>query len=251
MKNTIHPNNLDFENAIDVISFAQKFIIPIPKGKGEPLVYPEGHEKEGQAITDWQGKPIGDEGIVFFNEKDKSYRAVPSDGNGVVILNQVNSEQAKSLEQVLSKLKEPLSVNAIKASLMYASKDLGISDMYNSDMNFILAKMSPIGDGVVGKPGLFKLDDRDIDCSISRNINKVLFKRDDRDICQAIFLEGSGEFQGPAATPQKFENGAVIVKQGDDIRLVQSDIFCQTYTQVDGAKIDPSVMIENGAALKP
>src|SRR5688572_8965081 len=44
-----------------VISYAQKFIIPVPAlgRKGEPLVYPKDAEKAGQPIVDYQGKLIG------------------------------------------------------------------------------------------------------------------------------------------------------------------------------------------------
>ena len=52
-------------------------------------------------------------------------------------------------------------------------------------------------------------------------------------------MPGTGAFQGPAATPQKFENGAVILKQGEqEPRLVQPKAFVETYTNDDGSQID-------------
>lgn len=142
-------SELDFGGGKPVISSAQKFILPVPdlKGNGEPLVYPAGHEKAGQSITDWQGKKIGDDGIVFFNHADKSVQAVPSDGKGVIIMNQVTEDQARLLNAKIESMGGPekLSRSQIKEVLEYAQKDLSLGDMYNSDVNFIKSKMSPIG----------------------------------------------------------------------------------------------------------
>lgn len=65
-----------------------------------------------------------------------------------------------------------------------------------------------------------------------------LYKRDDRDLCHAVRLEGSGFFQGPAASPQKFEHGAVIVQQDKEYRLVQCDAFERSYCYSDNTAID-------------
>jgi hypothetical protein len=203
--------DVNFEGATPVISSAQKFIIRVPKGRGVPLVYPKG-DKKGEPITDWQGEPIGEEGVVFFNEKDNAYQAVKSDGEGVTILNEVNEFQAQQIKSVLGKGR-PFNALALVTKLMIIQSELGIKDMYNSDVNFIEAKMTPVGDS-------------------------GLYKRDDRDICHAVKLEGSGEFQGPAATAQKYEDGAILIKQGDDIRLVQSDVFQRTYKSPDGSEVD-------------
>src|SRR5262249_19399973 len=56
--------NLRPDTSTAVISSAQKFIIPVPAWgrNGEPLTYPKGHEREGQAILDFQGKAVGDRG---------------------------------------------------------------------------------------------------------------------------------------------------------------------------------------------
>ena len=227
------PENISFGKGVHTISNAQKFILPIPSTAGEPLVYPQGTKAKGatgdlesisgQPILDWQGKPIGKEGIVFFNAKDRSWQAVVSDGQGVVIMNQVTEEQSQKLTARIHELAngpKELKLKQIKDLLKYAQDELSITDMYNSDKEFIRSKMNALE-------------------STDSGIEAFgLHRRDDRDICQAVFVEGKGEFQGPAATAQKFEDGAVIVKQGDSTRLIQPEIFAQTYSHLDGKPMD-------------
>jgi hypothetical protein len=64
-----------------------------------------------------------------------------------------------------------------------------------------------------------------------------LKKRDDRDVCHAVYVPGRFVFEGPAASPQIFENGGVIVEQGGKFRGVQPDIFLRTYRLQDGRQI--------------
>ncbi len=237
---TVTAGQLSFDKASDVVSSAQKFIIPVPTfaatGGGERLVYPEGAKDKGgtdlagQPITDWQGKPIAgpdERGVVFFNHKDQSYQAVKADGNGVVILNQVTEEQGKKLQSKIGEDPGKLSLKEFKDALEFAHAELGVGDMYNSDRDFIKSKMNPMETSETGVP------------------QYGLYRRDDRDVCQALYIEGSGEFQGPAATPQKFENGAVIIRQPDakapdgfSYRLIQPDAFVETYKNKNGSAIE-------------
>ena len=64
-----------------------------------------------------------------------------------------------------------------------------------------------------------------------------LKKRDDRDICHAVYIPGEFVFEGPAASPQIFEDGGVIVEQGGELRGVQPDAFMRTYRLHDGRQI--------------
>jgi hypothetical protein len=236
---------IDFSASTQVISSAQKFVIPVPAfmSEGEPLVYPAGAEKAGEQITDWQGKPIGDSGIVFFNGKDKAYQAAVGDGQAVIIINGVSEEQAA---KIVAKINESsvdpngLTVSELKAVLDFVQADLGVVDMYNSDRKFIAGKMNALATSSTGVEAY------------------GLHKRDDRDICFAVRLNGSGQFQGPAATPQQYEGGAVILKQGDSVRLIQSDIFEQTYRLASGKPLTvgdvaeaKTVSASSSAAPKP
>ena len=213
-----------------VISNAQKFIIPVPvlvQG-GEPLVYPQSYEKAGQPILDYTGKTVGDRGLVFFNGKDKSWQAVKGDGEGVIIINEVTQEQAKKLYQKVQELKpDPnnLTLDELKQVLSFAQQQLGLIDMYNSSRSFVQEKMTPVIAGEVPK--------------VNGNEVKAygFVKRDDRDVNQAIYIPGEFVFEGPAASPQEFKDGGVIVEQGGKMRGVQPDIFVRTYKLSDGRSI--------------
>ena len=206
--------SLSFVSAAAVISGAQKFVIPVPSTGAEPLVHPDG-DNAGQPIVDYKGTPIGDVGVVFFNGKDNCTQAAKSDG-GVVLLNQVTAAQAALLAEKIGDI-STLTVPKLKEVLAYARTELGLVDQYNSDTGFIASKMTPVTTALGEAYGHFK--------------------RDDRDICQAIRVEGEGEYEGPAATPQLFTNGAVLVQQGKDVRLVQPDIFVETYRKADGTQL--------------
>jgi hypothetical protein len=225
---TVAPADLRFGEgeSTAVISSAQKFILPVGDwgAAGEPLVYPMDHAQAGAPIVDYQGNPIGDRGLVFFNYADQSVQAVPGDGSGVIIINEVTADQALALYQKVASLgadPHQLPLDQLKQVLAYAQDDLGLGDRYNSTRDFIQAQMSPVrieaptqGDAVYG----FK-------------------KRDSRDISQAVYIPGAFRFAGPAATPQVFDNGGVIVQQQDSLRGVQPDIFIRTYTFSDGRPI--------------
>lgn len=228
----ITPDMLRFDesSSTPVISSAQKFIIPVAAygASGEPLIYPKSHERAGKPIVDYEGKPIGDRGVVFFNAKDKSWQAVAGDGQGVIIINEVTKDQADKIYERIRQIQtDPgkLTVDQLKAILDYAREELGLRDMYNSTRTFINTKMTPVMASEVpqaeGKP-----------------IEAYgLMKRDDRDVCQAVYIPGRFEFEGPAATPQVFADGGVIVKQGTEMRGVQPEIFIRTYRLADGKPI--------------
>ncbi len=213
--------------AAKVISAAQKFILPIPAlSDGEPLVYPsgtqdrDGNSIEGKPITDWEGKPIGETGVVFYNGKDRSVQAVKGDDTGVIIFNEATEEQARTLMgRVVELAGTPQALNqpAIQAVLATAGA-IGLTDRYNSDRGFIQSKMTPMGN--LGA-----------DCF-------GLYKRDDRDICLAVRLDGKGVFIGPAATPQIYDDNAVIVQQGNDFRLIQPREFERTYRLADNSPVN-------------
>ncbi len=227
----VTPDQINFDNGSPVVSSAQKFVIPVPKfaDGGEPLVYPQGatnkkgEDLSGQPIADWQGKPIGERGVVFFNEKDQAWQAVPGDGNGVVIMNQVTEDQSKQLLAKVGGDPSNLSLEQFKEVLTFANKEVGLGDMYNSDRGFISSKMNALETLDTGVP------------------QYGMFRRDDRDVCHALFLEGSGEFKGTSTT-HSYDNGGVVLRQmvGKEFnyRLIQPEEFQQTYNNKDGSHID-------------
>lgn len=227
---TITRAQLRFDSATAVISSAQKFILPVPafSGGGDPLRYPAGHDKAGQPIVDFEGKAIGERGIVFFNDKDKSVQAAAGDGESVIIINEVTEEHAAKIhERVMALNHDPhrLTVEQLRQVLEFARRDLALGDMYNSTRAFVAARMTP----AVAAPG--RAPGRE-------GPDYGLKKRDDRDISRAIYVPGRFAFAGPAATPQVFDNGGVIVLQGDELRGVQPDVFVRTYRFADGRGIE-------------
>ena len=227
----IQASDIDFEQGLEVISRAQKFIIPIPTfrdhGGGEPLVYPEdvriGEDvrRKGEPILDWQGQSVGDSGIVFFNHTDKAWQAAANDGASVVILNLIDQEQARRIEEKIGGNPDHLSLSDLKELLDWAYRELGVGDRYNSSRQFISDKMMALEKHLTGVE------------------HYGLHRRDDRDICSAVLLEGTGHFQGPPATPQQFEGSAVVIRQADgrgdfDYRLIQSKVFVESYSWKDG-----------------
>jgi hypothetical protein len=222
----ITPDQIDFGPASTaVVSGTLRFIIPVPafKDGGEPLVYPDG-EKAGQPVTDWQGQPLAGRGLVFFNADDRSYQVVRGDGNDVIIIGSVNRQLAEKLvAKVFEFASDPnaLTLDQLKEVLRYAREGLGILAIYNSSKAFIAAKMSKVAPDT----GITAFG---------------LHKRDERDICRAVYVPGSGEFRGPAASPQKFADGAVIVQQGSSVRLIQPGSFEATYTHPDGRPVKVS-----------
>lgn len=220
-KLTITKDNVaNIEEGTPVISPANKFVLTIPKTQGEPLVNPN----MGKAITDWEGKPVGESGIVFYNAKDNAIQAAPANGNAVIIINKVNEEQSNKLkEKVLSLASDwsKLTLQNIKEVLEYAQNKLGLKDMYNSDNGFISKKMSSVS-------------------SQMRDANGNLWgrlKRDDRDVCKAVLIKGPLTFEKQSGEQgvisQECKDEAVLVKQGDDVRLAQLDVFLRTYKNTD------------------
>lgn len=224
----VKPEDLSFGPGLStpVISQAQKFIIPVPAfdSKGEKLIYPPDHEHAGELIKDWQGNPVGKTGVVFFNAKDQSWQAARGDGSAVIIINEVTEEQGEKIQDKIREFRHnpnDLSLKELKQVLTFAREGLGLGDMYNSTRQFVLEKMTP----VISDHG-----------SADNKTGEAfgLMKRDDRDICQAVYVPGTFVFQGPAASPQVFASGGVLVKQGEDIRGVQPEVFQRTYRHADG-----------------
>lgn len=235
--------DVNWDKGAEVVSNAQKFVIPVPQFEGEPLIYPagakdkDGNSIAGKPIVDWQGQPIGEKGVVFFNAKDQAWQAVKSDGQGVVIMNQITEPQG---QQLLGKVKEltggdpgKLTLEQFKEVLSFANSEIGWQkpDMYNSDRDFIKKKMNALESTETGIPQF------------------GLFRRDDRDVCKALFAEGPAEFQAPTSGGVMVnqpigEEGAVLLRQPDGktflYRKVENVAMEETYTHKDGRKLGVS-----------
>lgn len=225
----IKPTDIRWEgvSVAKVVSCAQKFVLPIGvlSGGGEPLVHPETR----LALTDWEGKAVGDKGIVFFNCKDKAFQGVCGNGKGVIIFNEVNQAQAERLHAyVLAKTHDPLllTLSDVKSVLAFASDELGLADFYPSDRGFITSKMTPLGEA-------------------SSSACFGWHKRDDRDVCDAIVLtaETTGSFTFEGITQHEASGGKIVALRqpgASPFRGIQVDEFFRTYRTADGNAIDRS-----------
>lgn len=246
----ITAQDVNWDKGAEVVSNAQKFVIPVPTFEGEALIYPEGaKDKDGKSIAgnpivDWQGQPIGEKGVVFFNPKDQAWQAVKSDGQGVVILNQVTEPQGQKL---IAKIKDLtggdpslLSLDQFKDVLSFATSEVGWEkpDMYNSDRDFIKKKMNAL---------------EATDTGIAQF---GLFRRDDRDVCKALLAEGPAEFQAPTSggvlVKQPIgEEGGVLLRQPDGkaflFRKIDIEAMQETYTHKDGRKLSVSELPKHQA----
>ena len=234
---TITAAQVNWDKGADVVSNAQKFVIPVPQfeGGGEPLVYPAGAKDKngadigGTPIKDWQGQPIGDNGVVFWNDKDQAWQACKADGNGVVIMNQMTEEQGQKMMDKIGGDPNKLTLQQFKEVLEYAnSSEVGCRDMYNSDRDFISKKMNAMETSLTGIPQF------------------GLFRRDDRDVCKALFAEGPGEFEAPSGggvlVKQPIpEEGGILLRQPDGkvflYRKVDLEVFEDTYKLKDGSQV--------------
>jgi hypothetical protein len=217
---TITAEDIDFGESAStlVCSDSLRFILPVPAltGGGEPLRPPAG-EKAGDSFVDNRGRPIGGRGIVFFNPDDDCWQAAPGDGSAVIIISPVTEDEGAALLAAIRSLSadpERLTLEQLKAVIRHAVDNLKIRAAYNSTRVFVAEHMTPVDPPSPAGMGLHW--------------------RQARDCCQAVFVPGDGRFLGPAATPQAFEDGAVVLKQDDDVRLVQPESFEATYRHPDG-----------------
>lgn len=224
---TIGANDLDFANARPVVTSAQKFVVPVGRlPDADPLLYPPGTERAGQKITDWEGKIIGETGIVFFNAVDKCYQATPADGQSVIIFNEINSARAQNFVAFIRALGgDPnfMSKASILSIIRYAA-DLGVVDTYNSTDAYVRSNLMPLGEAAA-------------------NWTERPFgwmRRSRQDVCHAVLVPGPALFKGPAATPQQIPPcGAFILQQGTELRMVEISVMLRTYVNPDCSPLDP------------
>jgi hypothetical protein len=220
MERTITADQIDFgvEASTPVFSDTLRFVLPVPAfpDGGEPLVHPPG-DRAGEAFKDRNGRPILGRGVVFFDPDDRSWEVAPGDGSGVVIFGPITESQgARLVAKVKAFAGDPndLTLDQLKAVIRFAGGDLGIRTAYSSTKTYVATAMTAVNTDGRSAYGLHR--------------------RKAGDLCRAIYVEGRGRFLGPAASPQLFADGAVILRHGESIRLIQPRSFEETYRLLDG-----------------
>jgi len=175
---------------------------------------------DGGAFVNWEGKAITGRGVVFFNPDDECWQAARGDGQAVIIVGGIDEgEAARLIARITEDGPDPgkLDLPRFKALLDHVRDKAGSVAMYDSTRAAVAKTMSRVEPGTgIDFYGLYR-----------RN----------KDLCAAVFVPGEGLFKGPAATPQRFRNGAVVLKHGDSIRLIQKGSFESTYKHADGRPI--------------
>lgn len=208
--------DLNFQNALAVIPATQSFILPIPAFETDEL-------SEQQPVLKGSTKSGDNKGVVFLNAKDKSWQQVRSDGEGVVVINDVSPAQSKALLKKVMQLSnnqpENLDKDKIKLFLKFTHA-LGLKDVFQADKNFVETKMNMIEvwDSGVENLGFHKYQDK----------KEVL----------AVRFSGIVSFEDPSFSKHTYENGCVVVKNEDNkIQVVKPDVFLKSYTKPNGSPV--------------
>ena|SRR5580698_7919068 len=214
MSRIIRAAQIDFSDLASaaVVSENLRFVLPVPplEGGGELLVGPD-----GETLTDRDGAAIEGRGIVFFDPDDQSWEVAPGDGTGVLLFSPITREQGAKLGAYIATLApnpRNLRLEQLKAVIRFVIEELRLRSAYSSTRAYVAEAMAAAGKLRSGS-GLHQRK---------------------RDICRAVHIAGKGSFLGPAASPQRFADGVVIVKHGDSVRAVQPISFEANYQFLDG-----------------
>jgi hypothetical protein len=197
-----------------VVSDAHRYVLPVPvlAGGGEPLVRPD-----GAPLIDREGRAIVGRGIVLFDHDDNAWEVAPGDGSAVILFGPVTEAAADAFSRRIGELaSDPrdLTLSDLKALIAFACGELAIRASYTTSWRYVDATMVPEAGVSAGGHGLYR-------------------RRADQ-VCRAVYVPGAGAFRGPAASPQLFADGAVIIQHADSVRLAQPASFEAFYRFLDG-----------------
>jgi hypothetical protein len=212
----LRPEDFDFnENAsAAVLSDSPRFVIPAPDfaDGGEPLARPD-----GKPLVDRQGRTIEGRGIAFIDPDDRAWEVAHGDGTAAILISPMNEPVAAAIAAEIARLvpsADALTVEQVRELLAFARRQPGVRATYATTRAYVAEAMVPGPEAAAAGYGLYH-------------------RRSDQ-ICRAVFVPGRGEFLGPAASPQLFDDGAVVLKHGDSVRLIQSASFELGYRFLDG-----------------
>jgi len=182
-------------------------------------VYPKEHELSGQTIA-YQAE--GSWGVMWWNDITLEWQGVPSDGSGLIVINQVTEDEAVRLQDWISKAvgtADKLSSETVTDFVTFAKKETK-KCVYNASRASFLLTVGVYEwkhqTGIEGY-GLYQRRKDDI------------FKA--LDVCAAFRFEPAGN--------QFFPEGAAVIYSLNTCkaRCVLRDAFYKTYRQLDGSQI--------------
>jgi histidyl-tRNA synthetase len=196
MRNKYGVENLDPTKLIEVVpnrdpETSVRFSIPVPNwldNEGRPIFdHSRITEKEKDGKPEWR--------FNFYNFKDDCDQRVKIDGDGAVIIMTPPSKHADMLVAYIMNLVagdlDTLTPENLEDILGKAHLEYNLYDFYNENRSRLDSEMDQYNATPDQHPHFGSFLKKDV-------------------VSSALFLEGSGIFEGPAASPQQFENGAFI-----------------------------------------
>jgi hypothetical protein len=239
--------NLSNDQLIDMLktepegqcaSAGKKIIIVVPKKTSKEIA-----DAEGNPVLDWEGKAITGQGFTFTNgvaSGNGALQAVRTNGQEVIIINNPTQEQEAAIMEKLSfsgtdfyyNDGTPDPIAKIKKALEYAVS-IGCTDIYNSDIKFVQAKMTTRE----GAP----IDLSAVDGQYLANgsqLNVLQTKRDESKQFSFVQLKEDGFYSGgPTAKGEGFKKGTFAILDNANPEkpkawLVEEKVFADTYKVV-------------------
>lgn len=144
----------------------------------------------------------------FTNFEDFCEQGVKIDGTGTIMIAGPTPGQSQTIINLVRERAPDLSAltpKHIHEILQITQEVMGLQDRYNDNISTLDRKMRAVG-ATQNHLGPFVYDDQKLPVSA------------------AIYIQGSGYFQGPALEPQHFENGAFVTFPGMSAKAAEKYI---------------------------
>lgn len=150
----ITEQDIDFSKGTKLLSNSEtfRFLFPVPKfTAGYPLIHPLTQEP----LVDYEGKSLGESGIVF-KTKGESYGGVSGDGSSILIIGNTSLDQGFVIKNMVESreimYRCPLSDFSAKefTDLIESIRErLSLTDIYPSDYNYLHSSLVCIENQIV------------------------------------------------------------------------------------------------------
>lgn len=211
---TVEITNIKFpeKGCFLACSTESKFVLPIPVFDGDvPLKTPEGQ--------DIQYQPPNSRGVVWKNAITGEWQGVRSNGEDVIIINQMTREEAMQVKSWIDEcVGQPNKLGAgTIINFVDWAKNTFNKCVYSAEKMKFLTSVEAVGEISPGY-GLYQRKAQDVFESVR--------------IKEAVRLT-SANHPGPG---QLFETGFVLIRRHSDIKAVPrpvlADAFCKTYKRL-------------------
>lgn len=230
---------ITYEDAAKKFEGETMEIVPTAKKRICIPVMRDFPDAEKVEFKSWDGSMQEDVGYKFFNKADKSDQVI-SANEGIIICGEKELPGGKMLSEDLQEYisKHPSSVRTAGGikDLIEHMKTLAINadgdyDIYTSNYKFLAEKIAggPAKEEI--KPG------------------KVYVGPKKADTLQAYRVGPGVEFEGApgtASTQVAGKDGAYIIKEKDNMRMIQANVFKESYSIVKQPKVSGKENVNEG-----